>query len=160
MFKIGDKIIYPMQGAGIIDRVEEKEISQIKCSYFIINMVNNSMQVMIPQDKISNSGIRPVSDEETLELVLQSFSTNDVELGDALNYKERYQTNLRKVKSGDLKEGSEVVRDLLLLNSKKPLNSSEKQMLNTAKKLLVGEISLIKNITEAEASNLINSVIA
>lgn len=160
MFKIGDKIIYPMQGAGIIDRVEEKEISQIKCNYFIITMVNNTMQVMIPQDKISNSGIRPVSDEETLELVLQSFNTDDVELGDALNYKERYQTNLRKVKSGDLKEGSEVVRDLLLLNSKKPLNSSEKQMLNTAKKLLVGEISLIKNISEAEASNLINSVIA
>lgn len=160
MFKIGDKIIYPMQGAGIIDRVEEKEISQVKCNYFIINMVNNSMQVMIPQDKISTSGIRPVSDEETLELVLQSFNTNDVQLGDALNYKERYQTNLKKVKSGDLKEGSEVVRDLLLLNSKKPLNSSEKQMLNTAKKLLVGEISLIKNISEAEASNLINSVIA
>jgi CarD family transcriptional regulator len=160
LFKIGDKIIYPMQGAGIIDRVEEKEISQIKCNYFIINMVNNTMQVMIPQDKISNSGIRPVSDEETLELVLQSFNTDDVQLGDALNYKERYQTNLRKVKSGDLKEGSEVVRDLLLLNSKKPLNSSEKQMLNTAKKLLVGEISLIKNISEAEASNLINSVIA
>ncbi|GFZ30690.1 CarD family transcriptional regulator [Clostridium zeae] len=160
MFKIGDKIIYPMQGAGIIDRVEEKEISQVKCNYFIINMVNNSMQVMIPKDKISTSGIRPISDEETLELVLQSFTTNDAQLDDALNYKERYQTNLRKVKSGDLKEGSEVVRDLLLLNSKKPLNSSEKQMLNTAKKLLVGEISLIKNISEAEASSLINSVIS
>ncbi|WP_202127662.1 CarD family transcriptional regulator [Clostridium sp. C8-1-8] len=160
MFKIGDKIIYPMQGAGVIEKVEEKEISQIKISYFIINMLNNNMQVMIPQDKISNSGIRLVTDANDLETILSSIVISEERTDIDLNYKERYQTNLRKVKSGDLKENSEVFRDLTILNSKKPLNSSEKQMLNTAKKLLIGEISLVKNISETEAIDIVNSIIA
>ncbi|WP_246503492.1 CarD family transcriptional regulator [Clostridium polyendosporum] len=156
LFQIGDKIVYPMQGAGIIKGIEEKEISGTKQTYYLIHILSNKMQVMIPSEKILNTGIRLVVDSPTLEDVLLNFQGKELYTNESLTHKERYQINMDKIRTGRLKEGFEVVHDLLLLNSKKPLNTSEKQMLSTARKILVGEMALIKGITENQADDLLN----
>jgi CarD family transcriptional regulator len=104
---------------------------------------------MIPSDKISNSNLRKISDNSTLENILFSITENNDALKD-ISAKERYQSNMVKIKSGSLKDSAEVVYDLLLMNKEKSLNTSEKQLFNTARKFLVEEVSLIKNISETE----------
>lgn len=157
LFQIGDKIVYPMQGAGVIKSIEEKEVSGIKQKYCIINMLNNNMQIMIPLEKLSNSGIRPIVDSDTLEKVLSDFNQKTLHIDDSLSYRERYQVNMDKIKTGKLEEASEVVHDLTLMNNTKTLNTNEKQLLTTARKILISEISLIKGISERQAEDLLDA---
>ena len=154
LFKIGDNIVYPMQGAGTITAIEEKEMSGVKQSYYRINLLSNNMQVMIPCERISNIGLRFIEDSNTLDNIL-NFYDKDIHINKSLTYKERYTVNMNKIKSGELKLNYEVIHDLMVLDGEKSLNSSERQMLNNAKKFLIGEISLIKNISEEEAGNLL-----
>lgn len=160
MFKIGDKIVYPMQGAGIIKSIEEKEICGIKQNYYIIDILINNMQIMVPLNKTTDIGIRSVVDCNTLEHVLLDFNNRPSEKDEQPTYRERYQNNMNKIKTGKLREGSEVVTDLMHLNNEKPLNSSEKQMLSTARKILISEVALIKDISENQASDLLNSCLS
>ncbi|MBL4933778.1 CarD family transcriptional regulator [Clostridium paridis] len=157
MFQIGDRVIYPMQGAGIIQGIEDKEVSGTPEKYFIINILSNKMQVMVPLSKAPNTGIRLVSDENMLKDVLINFKTKKLFTSQELSYRERYHINMAKVKTGKIMEGSEVVHDLMLLGENKPLNSSEKQLLLTAKKILISEISIIKGISESNAEDLLSS---
>jgi len=157
MFQIGDRVIYPMQGAGVIQGIEEKEISGTPDMYFIIDILSNKMQVMVPLSKMLNTGIRLISDEHLLEDILLNFKTKKLFTSQDLSYRERYNINMAKVKTGGIKEGSEVVHDLMLLGENKPLNSSEKQLLLTAKKILISEISIIKGISESNADDLLSS---
>lgn len=159
LFKVGDNVVYPMQGAGTILGIEEKEVSGITQKYYVINILNNNMQVMIPMEKISNIGIRSVVDATTLDQILLNFHNKELYTNESLTYKERYNVNMDKMRSGELKKGSEVIHDLIRLNSEKSLNSSEKQMLTNARKFLISEMSLIKEITEKQANDLLDSCI-
>lgn len=150
MFSIGDKVVYPMQGIGIIERIEEKIFSGENKEYIIIRILSNNLEIMIPSDKISNSSLRKISDSSTLETVLFNL-TNQNNQEKTISTKERYQLNATKIKSGSLKDSAEVVYDLILMNKEKTLNSSEKQLFNTARKFLVQEVSIIKDISENEA---------
>ncbi|UYO37018.1 transcription factor YdeB [Bacillus zhangzhouensis] len=146
MFQIGDKIVYPMHGAGVIEGMEEKEILGKTGEYFLIQMPN--MQMMIPRDRINQLGIRPVADQATLKVVMNNFAeeTND----DTLTWKQRYDENLKKLKTGAIEDGADVVKDLMRRNQKKALNSSEKKMLEDARGMLVSEISLAQGLTQDE----------
>lgn len=154
MFQIGDYIVYPMQGAGIIEAIEEKEVLGEKRQYYIIKMRISKMQVMIPIGKEKVSRIRIVSDKHTLENVLDIFQHGETNTN--LSMKERFKINTEKMKTGNMVDGAEVVRDLLRINKKKPLNSSEKQMLESARKIFIGELGLIEGITESQAADLLN----
>ncbi|WP_444546596.1 CarD family transcriptional regulator [Clostridium weizhouense] len=158
LFKAGDKVVYPMQGIGIIEKFEEKIFSGQKKQYCIIKMLKNNMEIMIPTDRLSSSNIRMISDIKTLENILSHIQNNS-QIQEDLTSKQRYQINMEKIKTGSLRDSAEVVYDLTLINKQKSLNSSEKQILNTAKKLLIDEITLIKNISEIEATNLLKSTI-
>ena len=154
MFSIGDKVVYPMQGIGIVERIEDKIFSGQNREYIIVKIISNNLEIMIPSDKISNSNLRKISDNSTLEDILFSISDNNGNL-EAITAKERYQTNMIKIKSGSLKDSAEVVYDLMLMNKEKSLNTSEKQLYNTARKFLIEEVSIIKNITETEVIDLL-----
>lgn len=155
MFSIGDKVVYPMQGIGTIERIENKVFSGKNKEYTIIKILSNHLEIMIPSDKLANSNLRKISDNSTLENVL--FNINNQENNSqVMSAKERYQINSNKVKSGLLKDSAEVVYDLMIIRKEKSLNTSEKQLFNTAHKLLVQEVSLIKNITEVEAENFLD----
>ncbi|MFD2445761.1 CarD family transcriptional regulator [Bacillus sp. CGMCC 1.16607] len=157
LFQIGDNIVYPMHGAGKIVGIEEKEIQGKIHQYYVIKMPSNNMQVMIPMDKILKSHIRLVSDIPTLKEVLLIFKQDSSDR--SLTWKQRYQVNMDKMRTGKIQEGAEVIRDLIQINKEKSLNSSEKQMLENAKKIFISELGLIKHISEIQANDLLDSAI-
>ena len=155
MFLIGDKVVYPMQGIGIIDRIEDKIFSGENREYIIVKILSNNLEIMIPSDKISNSNLRKITDNSTLENILFDLTNKNNNLED-ISAKERYQNNMTKIKSGSLKDSAEVVYDLICMNKEKSLNASEKQLFNTAHKFLVQEVSFIKDISETDAMDFLN----
>ncbi|MDQ0219128.1 CarD family transcriptional regulator [Peribacillus cavernae] len=155
MFQIGDNIIYPMHGAGVIEAIEEKEIQGKRQEYYLITIPISSMQVMIPLAKVTSSSIRAVSDKLAMKNVLHIFHYGESDT--SLSWKERYKLNSEKLKSGKLQEGAEVLRDLTRIQNQKALNSSEKQMLLTARKMLISELGLINGITENQATDLLST---
>ncbi|WJE23217.1 CarD family transcriptional regulator [Bacillus cereus] len=146
MFQIGDNIVYPMHGAGIIEAIEEKEFSGKKQQYFVIKMSISNMQVMIPMGKILSSSIRPVTDILALKHIIHIFQHGESDR--LLPWKQRYKVNTDKIKTGEIQEGAEVVRDLMCMKKEKALNTSEKKMLDNAHEFLISELGLIKGITE------------
>ncbi|PGY71729.1 transcription factor YdeB [Bacillus thuringiensis] len=146
MFQIGDNIVYPMQGAGIIKAIEEKEISGEKQQYYVIKMSASNMELMIPAGRISNSNIRPVTDITALVHIMDIFQHGESDR--LLTWKQRYKLNTDKIKTGKMQEGAEVVRDLMRIQKEKALNASEKKMLDNAYEFLISELGLIEGITE------------
>ena len=146
LFQIGDNIVYPMHGAGIIKAIEEKEISGEKQQYYVIKMLISNMQVMIPTGKILSSGIRPVTDIIALKHIIHIFQHEESDR--LLPWKQRFKVNTDKIKTGKIQEGAEVVRDLMRMKKEKALNTSEKKMLDNAHEFLISELGLIKGITE------------
>jgi CarD family transcriptional regulator len=120
----------------------------------MIKMTIAGMQVMIPIGKVLKSRIRLVADVLTLEHVLDVFQYGQTDT--TLSMKERYKINTEKLRTGNIQEGAEVVRDLMRLNKKKALNSSEKQMLDSARKIFISELGIIIGITENQANDLLN----
>ncbi|MBM7693002.1 CarD family transcriptional regulator [Peribacillus deserti] len=157
MYQVGDNIVYPMQGVGVIQSMEEKEILGKKEQYFIIVFPVNDMQLMIPESKISTSGVRFVADSPAMDNVLTIFKNGERDT--SLSWKQRYKTNMDKMKTGNLQDGAEVVRDLMLVNKEKALNPSEKQMLEKARKFLVSELQFIKGISNNQAAELLNTAL-
>lgn len=155
LFQIGDKIVYPMHGAGVIEAIEEKEILGEKQKYYVIRIPISNMEVMIPMKKMIQSRIRLIADMLTLENVLLIFQYGESD--NSLSWKQRYTQNMEKMKTGEIQEGAEVVRDLIRRNKVRALNTSEKQMLDNAQKILISELSLIKGITENQAIDLLNT---
>lgn len=153
MFQVGDKVFYPMHGAGIVTAIEEKDFRGEVESYCLVNIPSSHMDVMLPMKKASKAGLRSVTDQQAAKIMLQDFY--DAEYGDQLPWKQRYSSNMEKIKTGGFEAGLEVVSDLLYRNKEKPLNASEKQMLNNAKRLIVSELVLIQNISESQAEDLL-----
>ncbi|HDR7913025.1 CarD family transcriptional regulator [Bacillus pretiosus] len=148
MFQIGDNIVYPMHGAGIIKAVEEKEIAGEKQQYYVIKMSGSNMEVMIPAGRILSSNIRPVTDITAIAHILNIFQHGESDR--LLTWKQRYKLNTDKIKTGKIQEGAEVVRDLLRMQKEKALNASEKKMLDNAHEFLISELGLIEGITESQ----------
>lgn len=148
MFQIGDNIVYPMHGAGIIEAIEEKEFSDEKQQYYVIKMSISHMKVMIPTRKMSSSRIRHVTDILALNNVMHIFQHG--ESAQLLTWKERHTINTNKIKTGDIQDGAEVVRDLMRMKKEKALNASEKKMLDEAHEFLLSELEVIEGITEKQ----------
>ncbi|ATW26158.1 CarD family transcriptional regulator [Candidatus Formimonas warabiya] len=153
MFQIGDKIFYPMHGAGVIEAIEEKEILGYKQLYYVMSIKN--MQVMFPMG--SNIGIRQIVDLEILEDALTTFSH---EASDPIqNPVQRYRCNMNKLKSGDIYKGAQVIRDLTQIGKKRALAAGDKNMLDNARRVLTSELGLVKGIDQEEADDFLNKVI-
>ncbi|EMI9089483.1 MULTISPECIES: CarD family transcriptional regulator [Bacillus] len=148
MFQIGDNIVYPMQGAGIIKAIEEKEIAGEKQQYYVIKMSGSNMEIMIPAGRILSSNIRPITDITAIAHILNIFQHGESDR--LLTWKQRYKLNTDKIKTGKIQEGAEVVRDLLRMQKEKALNASEKKMLDNAHEFLISELGLIDGITESQ----------
>lgn len=157
MFQVGDKIFYPAQGGGIVENIEEKIILGKSQLYYSINILHRNMQVMIPIDKTEQLGIRPVVDPQKLEDVFTTF--HDGETDTTGNDNQRDRRNLIKIKSGNIYEGAEVIRDLIRCNSKKKLGTTKKNMLDNARQILISEIVLVKDIPQEQAADLIDRII-
>ena len=156
MFNVGDKIVYPMHGAGTIDSIEEKDILGEKQSYYILRMPGE-VKVMIPTAKAEAVGVRNVIDKQSAEKVI-GILEQDETLMDK-NWNKRYRDNMEKMKSGDIYQVADVVRNLSFKQKEKGLSTGEKKMLNNAKQILVSELVLAEHATEDEVEKLVDSKI-
>lgn len=157
MFQIGDKILYPAQGGGVIETIEEREAFGEKHLYYSISMPHRNMQVMIPVGRTEQFGIRHVVDPQQLDELLHNFHQGETELVGNDNQIDRQ--NLLKIRSGNIYQCAEVIRDLMRLSNKKKLGANRQNMLDNALHILVSEIALTKNIPEQQASLLLDRVI-
>lgn len=159
MFQVGDKIFYPMHGAGVIELIEEKEILGEKQTYYVVNMFLRDMQVMVPLGKTDNLGIRQVVDSDIIEEVLSNFHDGETEPDPTINPNQRHQINMNRMKSGDIHEGAHVIRDLMTLARNKKLGTGDKIMLDNARQIFVSELVMVKGIEQEQANELLNEVI-
>lgn len=156
MFNVGDKIVYPMHGAGTIDAIEEKDILGEKQNYYIIKMPGE-VKVMVPISKAGDIGVRSVIDKAEAGKVLEVLEANETEMSN--NWNKRYKENMEKMKSGSIYEVADVVRNLSYKQKEKGLSTGEKKMLNNAKQILVSELVLAEHASENEVENLVENKI-
>ena len=153
MFNIGDKIVYPMHGAGIIENIEEKEIlGEIK-KYFIMRMPIGDMKVMVPVDNVEEVGVREIIDKQDLDKVISILKGSKTDMPQ--NWNRRYRINMDKIKSGDIFEIAVVVRNLLKMDMEKGLSTGEKKMLSSAKQMLLSEMVLVSEYDMEKIEELI-----
>lgn len=153
MFNIGDRIVYPMHGAGIIENIEEKEILGEKRRYFIMKMPIGEMKVMVPVDNVEEVGVREIIDKVEMEEVLTVLRGSKSNM--PKNWNRRFRANMDRIKSGDIFEIAAVVRNLMLLDIEKGLSTGERKMLNDAKQMLVSEMVLVCDLTIEEVEELV-----
>jgi CarD family transcriptional regulator len=156
MFNVGDKIVYPMHGAGTIDAIEQKDILGEKQDYYIIKMPGE-VKVMVPISKATEIGVRNVIDKQEAGKVLQVLEADETEMSG--NWNKRYKENMDKMKTGSIYEVADVVRNLSYKQKEKGLSTGEKKMLNNAKQILVSELVLAEHATADEVENLIDNKI-
>ena len=153
MYSIGDKIVYPMHGAGIIEQIEEKVILGEKRKYYVLNVPCGDMKIMIPVEKSKDIGVRDVISSKDVDTVLEVLNAPSTEMSD--NWNRRYRENMEKLKTGDICEVAEVVRNLLRIEREKNLSAGEKKILANARQILVSEIILARDMETAKAEELV-----
>jgi CarD family transcriptional regulator len=158
MIKVGDKIVYPIHGVGVIDAIEKKTILSKRSDYYIITIVNNSMKVMIPVKNADNIGIRKIITKKDVQKVLNLLAKDENTSVD--DWKERYQNNIDKVKSGSIMEVAEVARDLYRRGREKELSIMERKLYENAYQLISHELALSKDIDIEEAGNLVSEALS
>lgn len=156
-YSIGDKIVYPMHGAGEIQDIEEKEILGKIRSYYIMDVPNEDMEIMIPVDNIEDIGIRDVISRDEIDKVMDVLKAPSSEMSG--NWNHRNRENMEKLKTGDIFEVAEVVRNLVRIEREKHLSTGEKKMLANAKQILSSEIILVTGSSEEEAEQMIDEAI-
>ena len=156
MYEIGDKVVYPMHGAGIIEGIEVKEILGEKRQYYILNFAMGGMRVMIPTKNVVELGMRDVISDADINKVFHILKHPNDTLPD--NWNKRYRMNLEKIKTGDIYEVANVVRDLMIRDRDRGLSSAEKKMLSNARQILISEMCLSTSVCEDEISSMIDSI--
>ena len=156
MFNIGDKIVYPMHGAGTIDSIEEKDILGEKQSYYILKMPGE-VKVMVPTAKAEQVGVRYIIDKGTADKVFEVLEHDETEMNK--NWNKRYRDNMDKLKSGDVYEIADVVRNLSFKQKEKGLSTGEKKMLTNAKQILVSELVLAEHSSKDEMEGIVDNKI-
>ncbi|MGF0040600.1 CarD family transcriptional regulator [Peptoniphilaceae bacterium SGI.131] len=157
MYKVGDKIVYSVHGAGVIVDVEDIEIFDEVKSYYILQLPINNIRVSIPVEGIEEAGIRPVITKEEGKKVVEILKSEMTKMSS--NWGKRFRDNLESIKTGDIFEIADIVRNLTLLDKEKGLSASEKKMLNNSKRIMVSELVLIGAMDKEEASELIDELI-
>ena len=157
MYKVGEKVVYPMHGVGIIQNIEDKDILGKKRKYYIMELSHTNMTVMVPIDMSSNVGLRSVVSYDEISNALSVLTSTPTELED--DWKVRYSSNHSKIKKGSFLELAEVVRNLFKRNQIKELSNSEKKLFENALSLMVDEIALTKEIEKIEVEHMITEIL-
>ncbi len=149
MFKVGDLAVYPAHGVGVIERVESREISGSSQDFYVMRILENDMIIMIPIKNVNNVGLREIIGRKEVPKLYSILRKRDVMIENQ-TWNRRYREYMEKIKTGSVYEVAEVYRDLLMLKTEKDLSFGDRKMLDTARTLLVKEISLAKKVAEAQ----------
>ncbi|RCW41252.1 MULTISPECIES: CarD family transcriptional regulator [unclassified Halanaerobium] len=158
MYKIGDKVVYPNHGAGTIVSIETKTILDEKKEYYIMKLPIGEMKVMIPVEKVDEIGIRRVIDEQTADEVFDLLRGDKSKMSQ--NWNRRYRANMEKLKTGDIFEVGEVVRNLTIRDQEKGLSTGEKKMLSNARQILISELVLAKDMSKEDIQEKLDKLFA
>lgn len=154
MFSVGDKIVYPMHGAGVIESIEEREILGQKQDYYVMKMPVGDMKVMIPTHNVEGIGIREVIESCDVDKVYEILQDQSINVTN--NWNKRYRENMTKIKTGNIYEVADVVRILMKRDREKGLSTGERKMLNSARQILISELVLAENTDQVEIETVIN----
>ena len=157
MFKIGDKIVYPMHGAGIIDSIEKKEFLGEEKDYFILKMPIGDMDISIPTNKINDMNIRDVISKEEGDRVLKILDDEPSDMSS--NWTVRYRQNQEILKTGDIFEIAKMVRNLAIFDKDKGRSTTEKKLLNRSRRILASELVMAGSLEKEEAEKMIDESI-
>lgn len=158
MFKIGDKVVYPMYGAGTIVAIEDREILGKKHEYYVLLLPINKLKVMIPVKKADEVGVRKIMEISEMEEVLEILSSEE-KFKMPTNWNRRYRFNLDKIKSGNLIEIAGVIKSLEKLDSKKSLSTGERKILNEARIIIISEMALVFDKDVDEVVSMVDEAI-
>src|SRR6478672_10829419 len=145
-FKVGDRVVYPHHGAAVIKKKESREVSGEKVDYFVLHMAHGDLTLSVPVDKAEEVGMRPPISEEDVEDVLRLLAKRDVR--EPSNWSRRFKNHQEKLKSGDVYQVAEVVRNLAARNRDASLSAAERTMYERARGVLVSELSFALNLSE------------
>src|SRR5215208_1363681 len=158
LYKVGEKVVYPHHGAGTVVKKEVREVLGQKREYLTIKILHNDMTVNVPCENVAKVGLRKVIDEEMVTVVLKALTGGGTQM--PKNWNRRFKHNRDKMKTGDILELAEVVRNLSLRDVEKGLSTGEKQMFVKAKKILASELMYAKNMDEDEAVEWLEGVLS
>ncbi len=154
MFQIGDKVVHPMHGAGIVESIVQKEVNGVTREYYILKLPVRSMVVMVPTEHSGEIGVRPVVGSAEADRILASISQLPVEAVSSWN--RRYRMNMERMKSGNLFEVARVVKSLTLRENDRGLSTGERKMLHAAKQILISELVMSKDSSYEDMEEQIN----
>jgi CarD family transcriptional regulator len=157
-FAVGDKVVYPHHGAAIIEGKEKRAFDGKKTDYFILRITYGDLKVSIPVDKADEIGLRDVINDEEVEEVFAVLRKKEARM--PTNWSRRFKNHVEKLKSGDIYQVAEVVRNLSLREADKGLSAGEKRMLARARQILVSELTFALNVDEEMAESRLDDVLA
>jgi CarD family transcriptional regulator len=158
LFEVGDKVVYPHHGAGTVVKKEKREVLGQTREYLTIQILHNDMTVNVPVENAEQVGLRTVIDEDLVNTVVKALTGGSTEM--PKNWNRRFKHNRDKMKTGDIFELAEVVKNLSLRDHEKGLSTGEKQMFVKAKKILASELMYAKAVDEEEAAEWLEGVLA
>lgn len=158
MFQVGDKIVHPMHGAGVVDSIVQKKVNGVVREYYILKLPVGGMLVMIPTENCEEIGVRPVMKGEEADRVIAAMPGIQVDM--TQNWNRRYRENMLRLKSGDLLEVARVVKGLMLREGERGLSNGERKMLHSAKQILISEIVLSQDSNYEDVEARINTAMA
>lgn len=156
-FKVGDNAVYPGHGVGTIKAIESKEILGSNHTFYSIEIIESGMKIMVPTNNTEAVGLRPIISNEEADKVLGILKETNVKI-DNQTWNRRYREYMEKIKTGSVYEIAEVLRDLFLLKVDKELSFGERKMLDTARGLLLRELSLAKGKGELESQEEVKAI--
>ncbi len=158
-FQVGDMAVYPAHGVGRIDSIETRSVGDLKQSFYVINIIETKMTIMIPTNSSDNVGLRAIIRAEEVDDVYSILKDRDVTIVPQ-PWNQRYREYMEKIKTGSVYEIARVLRDLYILQIDKTLSFGERKMMDTAQGLLVKEISIANRTNEDMVSQSINHIFA
>ena len=157
MFVEGDMAVYPAHGVGVIKSIETQEVAGVDQTFYVLEIIGNSMTIMIPTSGSENVGLRSIVNKKEAGEVLNILKDRAIEI-DSQTWNRRYREYMEKIKTGSIFEVAAVLRDLFLLSVDKDLSYGERKMLDTAKGLLVRELSIAQDVAEDKISKKIEKI--
>ncbi len=157
-FRIGDKVVYPNHGVGIIEQIGSRTIGATVEKFYLLNIKSSSLKVMVPFQNAGNVGLRRVIRNGEVQKILDYLTSGKCDNHN--DWKYRFKENSEKMRTGSLLEVACVLKSLLMLGQSKPLSFREKKMLDRARYLLVSEVALAKNLEEAEVEQMLSKALS
>jgi CarD family transcriptional regulator len=156
LFKVGDKVVYPHHGAGVVEKIEMRDDQGERKRYFILSLCGGDLKITVPEESTENVGLRSVIPKAEVKSVFQVLNAEQSQMPS--NWNHRYKKNRDKIRSGDVYEVAEVVRNLSIREREKGLSTGEKRMLSQARQILLSEIIYVLNIDGDKAAKMLDEV--